>query len=165
LVIDFAKKYGHVLLDNTDDSHVLTHDGIDRVACDCCNSDIEEDDNYFILTVDDDILIDIADHVGRDISGCANCEGDERSQFVRLYNSDTFDTSSRMEHPEGISVSEYFYDKGVPEELNDIMCKYIQCPCGHGHPRDWVPVVRNPRPRVWQSLLRIKARQLDGPLR
>lgn len=37
-----------------------------------------------------------------------------------------------MEPSSGISVGEYLYHQGVPEELNELMCEHIQCPCGHG---------------------------------
>lgn len=132
LVIDFAKKHGHDLISDQEDCNEIKHTDIDSLACDCCKCEIKQKDNYFMLTMEEDVLINIADQIGKDIAGCTNCEGDERSHLVHLYNSDPFDTSSRMDQPEGISVGEYLYDQGVPDELHDLMCNYIQCPCGHG---------------------------------
>ncbi|MNW54801.1 hypothetical protein D3C74_324200 [compost metagenome] len=41
-----------------------------------------------------------------------------------------------MDPPEGISVSEYLSDQDVPEELYQLMCDHLQCPCGNGREDD-----------------------------
>nr|WP_275900761.1 RES family NAD+ phosphorylase [Paenibacillus periandrae] len=132
MFFDFSGKYGHDLLGKIDGCHVITKEGKEKLSCTCCNEDIIEEDSYFILTIEDDILNDIADQVGADIGGCTYCEGEERGHFVHAFNNDPHDPSSRMEQPEGITLSEYFFDKDVPEELYQLLCTHIQCPCGHG---------------------------------
>ncbi|GAA0853909.1 RES domain-containing protein [Paenibacillus glucanolyticus] len=132
IVIDFTKKYGYHLLESQDDCHEQTHDGIESLDCEGCDRDIEEEEVYFILSVDDTTLNDIADKVGENISGCSYCEGEERAYFVHAFNDDPFDPSSRMEEPEGMSVESYLFDQDVPEELHSLMTKHLECKCGRG---------------------------------
>ncbi|WP_229263656.1 hypothetical protein [Cohnella cholangitidis] len=108
------------------------HDGIETLCCACCDEEIQLGDDYYIFTVDDEIIDDIADRIGEDIGGCEHCEGGERWNLVNAYNNDPYDQSSRMDPPEGISISDYLYHHDVPEELFPLLCTHIQCRCSYG---------------------------------
>lgn len=105
------------------------------IVCSCCQEEIGEEDNYFILTVDHFVWNKIADEVGKKIVACQQCEGSERSYYTYQMNQDT--DGEAYEAPGGISVSEYLYDQRVPEELYSLICQYIMCPrCRHGRDGD-----------------------------
>ncbi|CCC86287.1 hypothetical protein PPM_p0137 (plasmid) [Paenibacillus polymyxa M1] len=136
LVIKFAKTHGQNIMESQENCQRKTNDQVESLSCNCCENEIEAKDTYYELTVDDNVLDSIADRIGKDIGGCTWCEGEERGYLVHLFNNDPYDKDSRMDPPEGISVNDYLSAKDVPEELYQLMCKHLQCPCGHGREVD-----------------------------
>ncbi|ADO59809.1 hypothetical protein [Paenibacillus polymyxa] len=132
IVIVFFEKYGYKLVEMLPECVKKEHDGIEGLCCACCDEEIQVMDNYYIFTVGDEIIDEIADRVGEDMGGCEHCEGEKRWNLVNAYNNDPYDKSSRMDSPEGMSISAYLYDQDVPEELFQILCTHIQCKCSYG---------------------------------
>ncbi|WJH37088.1 hypothetical protein N6H14_16285 [Paenibacillus sp. CC-CFT747] len=114
---------------------VLTKTAEESIHCKVCQRTVVEGQEYFIVSVPEDKLEELADLISADIGGCEHCEGNERAHFVHIFNDDPHDTSSRMSLDDalsGMSVSEYLYDKGVPEEHIERFAWLIKCGCGYG---------------------------------
>lgn len=128
----FFENHGYKLVEMLPECFEKEHDAVETICCSCCNEEIKEGEDYYLFTVEDEIIDDIADRGGQYIGGCEHCEGEERWNLVNAYNNDPHDKSSRMDAPGGISVSEYLYDREVPEELFPLLCSHIQCRCSYG---------------------------------
>jgi len=134
IVLDFFRSNDFDPLIKSEESFEEINESNNDLSCDCCKVKISIDQSYGIITINDDVIETIISNLGEDVGGCEYCEGNERGYLVNAYNNDPFDTSSRMEHPEGnMSVGEYLSWKGVPDELTKMMSSYFSCPsCGRG---------------------------------
>jgi hypothetical protein len=111
------------------------------LSCDNCSIKIVENEVYYYVNIEEELLEEVADIISKDIGGCEFCEGVERGVFVHSFNNDPFDKSSRIDFDvvREMTVSDYLYDQGVPENFHELFARLIVCPCGYGrqsmHPK------------------------------
>lgn len=138
VLYEFLKSKGYNVLQNgTMMQENCCTDAEEQLTCDNCSIDILENDIYYVVNIEDELLAEVADIISEDIGGCEHCEGNERGYFVHKFNNDPFDRSSRIDFDDvrEMNVSEYLYDQGVPEEFHELFARFIVCPCGYGrHP-------------------------------
>ncbi|MBD7970346.1 RES family NAD+ phosphorylase [Paenibacillus gallinarum] len=125
---NFLEVNGHV---DIEDYCTSLENNEDSLNCEICKSSSSE----YVYSNIGSIIIDVADELSKDISGCEFCEGFDRANFVHAFNKDT-DLTSRMDLDDcnGSTVSEYLqeHEQEVPFELVNFFAKLIICPCGYG---------------------------------
>ncbi|WP_218781275.1 hypothetical protein [Bacillus sp. EB106-08-02-XG196] len=71
-------------------------------------------------------MSEVGELISSEIKGCFNYEGQEMDHYIYAFNKGE-DADEQISKNVGMSVEEFLYDNGIPEELHQEMTKLLQC--------------------------------------